>query len=177
MATPAQIAANRRNAAKSTGPKTSRGKQASSQNAVTHGLTATLSDDDVRRMADIISVEFPEAGRGEGDPSRALLLLHLAQAEARLGRARKAERDILARGDADLRLIREIEMIDDLLWEDRAIWRDFSASDVEKGLSLKLRISGAGQKYARRTYAALRRQLREAEAEQAAALRAWLAAQ
>lgn len=177
MATPAQIAANRRNAAKSTGPKTSRGKQASSKNAVTHGLTATLSNDDVSRMADIISAEFPEEGRGGDDPTRALLLHHLAQAEARLERARKAERDILARGDADLRLIREIEMIDDLLWEDRAIWRDFSPRDVEKGLSLKLRISGAGQKYARRTYAALRRQLREAEAEQAAALRAWLSAQ
>ena len=35
-----QIAANRRNAGKSTGPKTRRGKKASSRNAITHGLYA-----------------------------------------------------------------------------------------------------------------------------------------
>ena len=40
MATPAQIAANRRNALKSTGPRTAAGKAASGRNALTHGLTA-----------------------------------------------------------------------------------------------------------------------------------------
>jgi hypothetical protein len=35
-----QIEANRRNAQKSTGPKTGRGKQRASQNAIRHGLTA-----------------------------------------------------------------------------------------------------------------------------------------
>jgi hypothetical protein len=40
MATQAQILANRRNAQKSTGPRTSEGKIAVSQNAVTHGLSA-----------------------------------------------------------------------------------------------------------------------------------------
>jgi hypothetical protein len=38
MATQAQILANRRNAQKSTGPRTSEGKNAISQNAVKHGL-------------------------------------------------------------------------------------------------------------------------------------------
>ena len=41
MATPAQIEANRRNAQKSTGPKTPEGKSVASQNALTHGLTAS----------------------------------------------------------------------------------------------------------------------------------------
>ena len=40
MASAAQIAANRRNAAKSTGPKTARGKAAVGRNALRHGLTA-----------------------------------------------------------------------------------------------------------------------------------------
>ena len=40
MATPAQIAANRANALKSTGPRTAEGKQRSSLSALKHGLTA-----------------------------------------------------------------------------------------------------------------------------------------
>src|SRR4051812_48337449 len=40
MATPAQFAANITNAAFSTGPKTQSGKDASSANALTHGMTS-----------------------------------------------------------------------------------------------------------------------------------------
>ena len=40
MATEAQITANRRNAQKSTGPRTNKGKALASQNALTHGLSA-----------------------------------------------------------------------------------------------------------------------------------------
>ena len=41
MASPAQILANRENAQLSSGPKTTEGKQASSRNAIRHGLTGT----------------------------------------------------------------------------------------------------------------------------------------
>ena len=44
MATERQIAANRRNALLSSGPRTQAGKRASSRNAVSHGLTARSND-------------------------------------------------------------------------------------------------------------------------------------
>src|SRR4051812_4078027 len=43
MATEAQIQANRRNAAKSTGPRTAQGKERVRLNAVTHGITAATA--------------------------------------------------------------------------------------------------------------------------------------
>ena len=49
MATPAQISANRRNAARSTGPHTLKGKAVASRNALRHGLLAkdvVLRDED-----------------------------------------------------------------------------------------------------------------------------------
>jgi hypothetical protein len=50
MATSAQIEANRRNAGKSTGPKSAEGKAAVAQNAVRHGLTGQI---------DVVSWEDP----------------------------------------------------------------------------------------------------------------------
>jgi hypothetical protein len=45
MATEKQIAANRANAKRSTGPKTGAGKKRSSQNALRHGLSRSPSDE------------------------------------------------------------------------------------------------------------------------------------
>ena len=42
MTTPRQIEANRRNAQKSTGPRTKEGKERARLNGVTHGMTATF---------------------------------------------------------------------------------------------------------------------------------------
>ena len=50
MTSARQIAANRRNAAKSTGPKSAKGKERSRRNALRHGLTAeTVIADSGRR--------------------------------------------------------------------------------------------------------------------------------
>jgi hypothetical protein len=46
MATERQIAANRRNASKSTGPKTSAGKHCASANSYRHGLSVRTDDED-----------------------------------------------------------------------------------------------------------------------------------
>ncbi len=52
MATEKQIEANRRNAARSTGPKTDAGKARSRANATTHGLAAELPGADAERSPD-----------------------------------------------------------------------------------------------------------------------------
>lgn len=59
MATDKQIAANRRNALKSTGPKTPRGKAVSSRNAFVHGLrsaAAILPGEDPTELAQLRSL-------------------------------------------------------------------------------------------------------------------------
>ena len=89
MATEAQIAANRRNAAKSTGPKTKRGRAASSQNARRHGLRGDVGD--------ALLIEFLEVVRGsfgweEGNiPASAL---NLAGAEARRFLVARASQEV-----------------------------------------------------------------------------------
>ena len=67
MATEAQILANRRNAQKSTGPRTPEGKAAVSQNAVKHGLST---------RQDVISSE----SRADFDSHRENMLAELAPA-------------------------------------------------------------------------------------------------
>ena len=56
MTTKKQIAANRRNASRSTGPRTPKGKARAAQNALKHGLTATkavLPDEDPTTYEDL----------------------------------------------------------------------------------------------------------------------------
>ena len=51
MTTEAKRAANRANAQKSTGPRSSEGKARASQNATRHGLATSVADDPAARNA------------------------------------------------------------------------------------------------------------------------------
>ena len=91
-----QIEANRRNAQKSTGPKTDSGKARASQNAVRHGLTAEtvielLEDpDDYRAFEMSVTADY--------DPETAVereLVLRLASLLWRLRRATSIETGLL----------------------------------------------------------------------------------
>jgi hypothetical protein len=87
-----QIEANRRNALKSTGPRTEAGKQASRRNAVHHGLTAetvigALEDsEDYRVFETAITADYDAQSAVERE-----LVLRLASLLWRLRRATTME--------------------------------------------------------------------------------------
>lgn len=92
MASEAQIEANRRNAAKSTGPRTEQGKAASSRNAIRHGLAAAqliLFDErpeDFERFHDDLRTAYAPADAAEDE-----LVERIAMASWRLRRVWRAE--------------------------------------------------------------------------------------
>jgi hypothetical protein len=64
MASARQIAANRRNAKKSTGPKSELGKKRSSQNAFKHGLSVPTRGDHIEAQVQQLTREFGAGVRG-----------------------------------------------------------------------------------------------------------------
>ncbi len=111
-ATEAQIRANQANAARSTGPKTAKGKEKSRANAIKHGLTGegiALAPDDAaeveRRAAAYQSELKPTTELGRGLARRMAILSvrmdrSVAQETAALSaRVRRAEAEAQANGD------------------------------------------------------------------------------
>ena len=97
MTTKRQIEANRRNAARSTGPRTDEGKQASRLNAIRHGLLAdtafvpSLDDRDEweRYRADVLESLQPDGALEE------LLAERVVGTAWRLARVARYERDAI----------------------------------------------------------------------------------
>jgi hypothetical protein len=86
MATKRQIAANRRNARKSTGPKSASGKRQSSENAYRHGLSLRISGAEFEKQAEILAREIA------GETKNAMKLRYArdaAEAELELQRVRQ----------------------------------------------------------------------------------------
>jgi hypothetical protein len=89
MASERQIAANRRNACKSSGPRSGAGKNRSSRNAYRHGLTASIpSTAASAKQLDKLAREI--AGNTE-DPILLERARTIAQAELDLARVRRAK--------------------------------------------------------------------------------------
>jgi hypothetical protein len=86
MASTKQIAANRRNAKRSTGPRTAAGKSRASRNALRHGLTRRLSGAAVARYVEALAQEI--AG---GNPSAMPSAREAAEAELELDRVRRVK--------------------------------------------------------------------------------------
>jgi hypothetical protein len=97
MATPRQLAANRRNAKRSTGPRTAKGKATSSQNAVKHGILAeTLAVSGLESPEDweAFRTGLLESLKPVGALEE-LLAQKFVAAAWRLTRAERYERDII----------------------------------------------------------------------------------
>lgn len=98
MATPAQIAANRRNAQYSTGPRTAEGKAAVARNGLRHGLSGrvfALPDEDQARYEALhaqLLREFDPVDLWE-----ALLVSRMAEQMWRLGRIPQMEAEVITR--------------------------------------------------------------------------------
>ena len=174
MATAAQIAANRRNARKSTGPKTGQGKRASARNAVKHGIYAEIAEEELKPIVEALDVECGLMGLDVSDETTLGRAAKLAVAEVRLARARQQERAQLARGDDYLRLEQEFDLVCEMLIEDDLDLMRLSESERNQGHKLLERIAQIGPKSAARAYRRMRKNLAATEAAHERALRDFL---
>src|SRR5579872_6565830 len=98
MSSQAQIDANRRNALKSTGPKTEAGRAAVRLNGLTHGLTAetlVLAGESQTDFGSLLA--SLEAEHEPATPTEAALVSQLAMATWRLRRGYHAEASFLTK--------------------------------------------------------------------------------
>jgi len=94
MASDRQIAANRRNSQRSTGPRTATGKARVRRNALRHGLAATILRDPATKAA-VDQLATGICGKG-ADPAKREQALIIAESEALLSRIRAARADLIA---------------------------------------------------------------------------------
>ena|ERR1043166_5388536 len=99
MTSPERIAANRRNARASTGPRTAAGKRKVAANALRHGLAASVPDCAMTAMAARIATAL--AGE-QSSPGRRALIAPIAEAQAEIWRARTARAALINLATANL---------------------------------------------------------------------------
>lgn len=112
MATEKQIAANRANAKRSTGPKTPSGKRRSSGNALKHGLSVPLPDD-LTTMAATAAMVCAVHRNTENASEEAAIAF--ARSQTQLQRIRAFRRKLLARlmiASSDKRELRMLRTLD-----------------------------------------------------------------
>ncbi len=187
MTTERQRAANRTNAKKSSGPKSSAGRNRSSQNARRHGLTAPPPWDDVAKWYRTI-LDNPGATpdpMARGAPLRAAF--SLAEAEARLEQAWREEGAFFLDPDpggidaANVKAIEDdIQVLHEFVCELKCGWHG-AGGMYEKGLKIleRLKIFNVRQKInaanrRTKTTRLLSRYRAEAEAQRSKALRQWI---
>jgi hypothetical protein len=113
MVSEKQLAANRRNAEKSTGPKSAEGKSNSSRNNLRHGLTGQISllPTEDREAHDAFCNELTESLTPE-TPMERQLANSIAEDSWRLNRARAIENNMFALGHQHERREAQIALAD-----------------------------------------------------------------
>lgn len=111
MATEKQIAANRANAKRSTGPKTPTGKRRSSGNAFKHGLSAPLPHD---LTAVAVTATMVYAVHGSTENANEEAVIAFARSQTQLQRVRGFRRELISRlmFASDKRALRMLRTLD-----------------------------------------------------------------
>ena len=146
-ASPQKRQANRRNALKSTGPRSRRGKQSSSLNALRHGLSGgadlRLNDPDVSAIAALIELDGVE-------PQQATeLAIKIIDYEKNLAYQRQLldGSALQALPEPDIQALlkvsfgREIEMLDDIAEEDFELKGRYNLRDLKFVAMMKLKMT------------------------------------
>jgi hypothetical protein len=113
MATEKQIAANRANAKRSTGPKTLAGKLKSSRNAYRHGLSAPLRLDPLVSTK-VVAIAHVLAG-AEGNEDRLTSGADFARAQLEVLRIRSRRTELMAKiqlNDISMQELRRVAALD-----------------------------------------------------------------
>lgn len=135
MTSARQIAANRRNARASTGPKTAAGKARAARNGRRHGLTVSARGDPqhARAIADLArSIAGPDAGIEQRSRAERAAAAHIE-----VMRVRRAREDLYSRAVPADELARQLARLDD--YERRTLsrrkfaFRHFDSGRVEEG--------------------------------------------
>ena len=98
MASDRQIAANRRNARKSTGPRSDAGKARASHNAYRHGLTSSITS--TAEYAKHLETLVRKIAGDTKDPVKLERARAIAQADLELARVRRAKVALIERASA-----------------------------------------------------------------------------
>ena len=108
MTSAAALAANKRNAKKSTGPRTLAGKQRSSRNALRHGLSAVVTHSECSQEVDTLAKMF--VGHND-NPALLAAARRVAMVELQLIRIRE-ERAKVLRTYTGPNLLAELRLLD-----------------------------------------------------------------
>jgi hypothetical protein len=123
MTSAAIIAANRANAARSTGPRTRAGKAAVARNALRHGLSQSVLVDPAL-AAEVAALARRIAGEGASQPRREAAL-RIAEAQIDIERIRRVRTQIMVEGFAAVDVTARLMRLD--RYERRALSRRKSA--------------------------------------------------
>jgi hypothetical protein len=172
MATKAQIAANRRNALKSTGPKTSIGMSRSSLNSRKHGDYSVIEWEEMSPIVDMIEEELLRVGVDARDPTIASKVARLARSEVFLKRVQKTELERSAAVDDGHTYETDADAIDEKTLVEVLKTLNIDGNHIPMALSVLREATFGGGGTIRKRYKRRRRSLSDAEAAHSKALKA-----